>query len=401
MSDGISQDDVETVLNYASMLQKNGWTAEAYRVCQIVVANGFPLDPVRCDEIVQAFSRLGPDENMGPHTPLVLMRDCQAFSSLHLTANPTEHQKKIAFKSGVGFINIETSSQCNRACPYCPNSIYDRRKDNTFFDWAVYERILDDLASIGYARRISLVGLNEPLMHVDDFLARLRMIREKLPNAYILIFTNGDYLTKDAFQALEAVGINELKVAMHLSKDKPYEERDILKRIFDKSRELSLTPILKGFVPNKQIDFQLLGSKTFIHMTQENYMTEGLNRGEVLKGVGKKMADRTAPCLQPFDNFIVNYLGDVLPCCATIGSSDEVRPYVVGNVKESSIFDIYCAEKMTGWRRHVMVEGPKRHPCATCSAMWPGFPENWAEIVAKAFEIADEIAKDPTHPSTP
>lgn len=382
---------IDAVLSYAQQMHRNGWTAEAYRICALIVQNGIALDPTRSRDIVEAYDELGPEHDLEPHKPLTLLRDGQVFSSLHLTSKLTAHQKRVAFKSGVGFINIETSSQCNRACPYCPNSLYDRRKTNTFFDWPTYEKIVDDLASIDYDRRISLVGLNEPLMHMDDFLARLRLIREKLPKAHLLIFTNGDYLDKDAFQALRDVGVHELKVAMHLSKEKPYDERDILKRVLDKSRELGLNPVLTDFTADKQIEFQLAGTTMAVRLSQENYMTEGHSRGETMTGVGRKMENRTIPCIQPFDNFIVNYKGDVLPCCTTIGATEEIAPCIVGNVKDASIFDIYCGEKLTAWRRSLMVEGEKRHPCATCPENWPGFPANWAEIVTKAFETANAV----------
>ncbi|MGB8600648.1 MAG: radical SAM/SPASM domain-containing protein [Rhizomicrobium sp.] len=379
-------DEIAAVLNYAAVLHKNGWTAEAYRVCQILVANGISVDLPQIQSVVEGYSRLDPaTQGMGAHQPLAVMRGDQMFSTLHLTSDLTDHQKRVAFKSGVGFINIETSSQCNRNCSYCPNSIYDRRKDNVFFDWPAYERILDDLASIDYSRRISLVGLNEPLMHLEDFVARLKAIRARLPRCYILIFTNGDYLTKAAFTVMEECGVNELKVAIHLSKDKLYDERDILKRTLDKSRELGLHPVLTNFTADKEIEFRLSGSSMCVRYSQANYMTEGNNRGEVLKGVGRKMAARTAACLQAMDNFIINYKGDVLPCCATIGSSPEVAPYVVGNVQGTSIFDIYCSEKFSAWRRDTMANGPKKRPCATCPEQWGGFPQNWDAIVHKAL----------------
>jgi hypothetical protein len=228
-------------------------------------------------------------------------------------------------------------------------------------------------------------------MHMDDFLVRLQLIRRRLPRAYILVFTNGDYLDMAAYRALMDAGVNELKVAMHLAKDKPYDERDILKRVFDKACELKLTAVLRGFVPDKCIDFTFVGSKAYVHLTQENYMTEGHSRGETLSGVGQQVADRTAVCLQPFDNFILNYKGDVLPCCTTIGATAEIEPCIVGNAHDASIFDIYCGEKLTGWRRHTMTEGAKRHPCATCPEQWSGFPDDWAAIYAQALALADAL----------
>jgi hypothetical protein len=105
LSNSISSADVENVLNYADVLYDGGWTAEAYRICQLVAANGIVLDQGRCGKIVEAYARLTPEQDLGPHKPLTVMRDRQVFSSLHLTSHLTAHQKRVAFKSGVGFIS--------------------------------------------------------------------------------------------------------------------------------------------------------------------------------------------------------------------------------------------------------------------------------------------------------
>lgn len=380
------------LLNYAVALHRNGWTQEAFRVCNILVGNGVFSDREDFRRILTDFEKLDPvKDDMGPHKFLGFLRENQVFSSLHLTSHLTDHQKRVAFKSGVGFINIETSSQCNRHCAYCPNFKYDRRKTDDYLDWDAYNRMIEDLASIEYDRRISLVGLNEPLMHMEDFTARLKLIREKLPKCYILIFTNGDYLDKAALKVMEDLHVNELKVAIHNPPEKPYDERDILKRTVDKACELSLQPLLTRFTRNKEIEFRMIGSPIAVRYCQQNYMTEGHSRGETMPEVGRKVSNRTAPCLQPFDNFIVNYQGDVLPCCTTIGTSEDVRPFFVGNIKQQSIFDIYAGKKLTAWRRSVMTEGEKGHPCATCPEQWPGFPPNWAELFAKACAVADPM----------
>ena len=42
----------------------------------------------------------------------------------------TREESKNLFKKYVEIINLETSAYCNRVCPYCPVSIYER-KDKT------------------------------------------------------------------------------------------------------------------------------------------------------------------------------------------------------------------------------------------------------------------------------
>jgi MoaA/NifB/PqqE/SkfB family radical SAM enzyme len=395
MSDGNTGDEIAPILNFAYAIYNNGWVAEAYRICKTVADSGYPVDSEKFHDITRAMQCIDPAaHSMGGHQPLHLTRSNQVFSSLHFSGGLTDHQKRVAFKSGVGFINIETSSQCNRNCSYCPNSIYDRRAGNVFLDMAVYERMIDDLASIGYCRRLSLVGLNEPLLHMDDLAERLRLTRARLPDVYILLFTNGDYLDRKTFETLDECGVNALNVSIHLSKDRLYNERDILRRIYDKAKELGLTPVLTDFAADKRIEFRLMGSRMDIMMRQANYMTEGHSRGGVLKDVGRKIENRTSPCIQPFDNFIVNYKGDVLPCCTMAGASPELNDCIVGNVNRDTIFDIYCGEKLAAWRRHAMVTGPKRKPCDTCPEQWPGIGADWDATAAQAMAAAGPLPED-------
>lgn len=387
--DDLSEAEVVAVGNYADLLFRNGWTVEALRYYQMLFQCGAAVDQDKARRVLEAYRQIDPlRQSMGRHQPLAVMKHHQIFSSLHFSDDLTEHQKRVAFKSGVGFINVETSSQCNRACAYCPNSKYDRRGGNAFMDAAVYESILDQLASISYDGWFCLVGLNEPLMHRDDLLMRLETARRKIPCSHLVVFSNGDFLDKATFQALESAGLNELRISIHLSAGKTYNERDVLKRILDKARELGLLAVLDDYASDKHLDFSLHGSKMRVLMFEKNYMTQGHNRGGVMAGVGVPIQRRSEPCIMPFDNFIVNYSGDVLPCCTLIGSSPEVQPWIVGNVANESIFDIYCSKKMAAWRRDNMAEGEKRPPCDTCPEILPGFPGNWSEVCAKAMAAA-------------
>ncbi len=60
-----------------------------------------------------------------------------------------------AFKRGVRMVEIEVFSYCNRRCWFCPNATIDRISSNTLMPEPTYLAILDQLASIGYARMIS------------------------------------------------------------------------------------------------------------------------------------------------------------------------------------------------------------------------------------------------------
>jgi 2-deoxy-scyllo-inosamine dehydrogenase (SAM-dependent) len=57
-------------------------------------------------------------------------------------------------------IAIETSSWCNRRCAFCPNSVSPRSKSEEFMPLDLIEKVLNDLAAIGYRKRVELYIYN-------------------------------------------------------------------------------------------------------------------------------------------------------------------------------------------------------------------------------------------------
>ncbi len=148
---------------------------------------------------------------------MVIPDTCAVLSTLHLQENHDPVLKREAFKQAVNHVYIETSSQCNRRCSYCPNNQNDRISNNYFMDDEIYNRILSELALINYSKEFHFVGYNEPLMHIDNLLGRIEQARAALPLATIVVFSNGDYLSSSKLDALTAAGMNGLVLAVHLA----------------------------------------------------------------------------------------------------------------------------------------------------------------------------------------
>lgn len=58
-------------------------------------------------------------------------------------------------------VALETGGPCNRACHYCPVSLHARPGE---MPRPLFEKIIDDLVSIGFSRTLSFHFYNEPLM---------------------------------------------------------------------------------------------------------------------------------------------------------------------------------------------------------------------------------------------
>ena len=82
-------------------------------------------------------------------------------------------------------IIIETTTQCNRRCGYCPNSVYDRslKHNSHLMSEHLFMKIINDLKEMRFAGRISPHFYGEPLL--DKRLYRLmKYAHDTLPKAH-------------------------------------------------------------------------------------------------------------------------------------------------------------------------------------------------------------------------
>nr|WP_272886729.1 radical SAM protein [Phenylobacterium aquaticum] len=96
---------------------------------------------------------------------------------------------------------METHSYCNRRCSYCPNVVGDRIGPNQFMPADILEKIYGGLEEINYDRYLILNYYNEPLAD-RSIIARISEARARLPNARIMIYSNGDYLDRAFIEEL-------------------------------------------------------------------------------------------------------------------------------------------------------------------------------------------------------
>jgi radical SAM protein with 4Fe4S-binding SPASM domain len=104
------------------------------------------------------------------------------------------------------FVEVETTTYCNRRCDYCPNSLYDRglRPNEVRMPAELFTKIVRDLGENNFCNQFSPHNYGEPLAdpRMPDL---LETARDAMPLARIALYTNGDFLTPALFDRLEPI----------------------------------------------------------------------------------------------------------------------------------------------------------------------------------------------------
>ncbi|WP_278774013.1 radical SAM/SPASM domain-containing protein [uncultured Brachyspira sp.] len=107
--------------------------------------------------------------------------------------------KEVAKKTNINLVQIETINRCNNDCQFCPVSVgNDKRKYHKMTD-ELFLKIINNLQNMNYSDSISLFCNNEPFLdnRIVDF---FKITKEKLPNAFHYIMTNGLVVTLEQFK---------------------------------------------------------------------------------------------------------------------------------------------------------------------------------------------------------
>ena len=327
------------------------------------------------------------------HTPIMVLKERKSIiSTLQFRELHDDRLKQEAFRQAVYYIDVETSSQCNRQCNYCPNSYNDRLSSNQFMADNIFSGLVYDLQTINYEKELHFVGYNEPMLHLDNLLARISLARKLLPRARLVVFTNGDYLKTPELEKLIAAGVNQVTISVHLPVGRPYVDEEIFNRINKIAKRLG-TPIRPtSYVKDVMIVAQLVHPGIDITIQQTDYEKLGSNRAGTLE-TGEKIDMRTSACQLPIHQFIVGHKGAVVPCCVMVSDDKKNSGYILGHVgRKSTIFDIYGSRNFVGWRQSLYNLNPKQAPCDKCNQgvsmplnNEPAIYEPWQQVVAPSL----------------
>ena len=289
-------------------------------------------------------------------------------SSLHFTPLTDRALAREAFRQGVRWIEIETSSQCNRRCSYCPNSKFDRMRHNEFMDMDLHRKMIRELAEIDYDGDIKFVGNNEFFMHKDNR-GYVDHARAHLPRSKITLFSNGDYVSREDLEWCSAAGVGLLLVTLHPGPTKSYDDVEVLRRAHIFQQQIGLPLQLRHFQQGASLQFITRVGNTTVMVGFTDLSKFGHNWTELLPGHESHV--RRDPCTYPLRQFVVNYRGDIFMCCIAFKDrtpENDKMGAITGNLADyESVFQAYTSPGLVAWRRSLFNTEEKAEPCRTCT----------------------------------
>ncbi len=370
---------------HALLLASRGCGDDANRLIEVALRHGY-LDAGAAAAIAERIAPFQKATLPPDHRVFGVVQD-SIVGSLHITPAAHRGYALEAFRQGVRWIEIETSSQCNRRCRYCPNGLADRVSGNDFLDAALFQGIVSDLAEIDYDGALNFVGNNEFFMHRENRFY-VETAHRALPRALIKLYSNGDYMRPDDLHWAAANGVRLIHVTLHAGATKSYDDAEAMRRVLLFQKQTAMPLQLLDFARGRQLQFTArIGGMTLFVKAQD--MRQLGHDWNGLVPVGGRVARTPSdPCSYPIRQFIVTHDGDVLMCCMAFKERTPANVetgVIVGNLAEyGSIFEIYAGPAMTAWRLAAFNARTKTGVCGTC----PGFDPQEAHAAPLASHIA-------------
>jgi len=295
------------------------------------------------------------------------------------------------------FIEIETSTYCNRRCTWCPNALYDRgHKKERILD-NVWNGLLDELGSLGYSGWIGFHNYNEPLLDPDIFF-RIDDVHHFVPDSKTALFTNGDYLYTSTIQCLVESKITEVRVTLYPRLSTAHESptRESIYRYLDE-RDINQS-ICKELVTRRGLEIHFDIQKThFFVISPKVY--EFTNRGGLLNN-NVNLIKRIDPCFLSSYSAAIDYQGNMKFCCQ-IYDVNMNKNYCIGNILDLGFRKLWFSESMNESRYRLAVADFSGLPaCQVCNHKLPieqlrPAQENFKQILAGTYNY-DKLPHNPS-----
>ena len=212
-------------------------------------------------------------------------------------------------------ISIETINRCNSTCSFCPANRNSDKRPFAKMDEALFKKIIGELADLKYDGYLNLYVNNEPFMdtRIEEW---YKYASEMLPNARMLLYTNGTLITEERFKSV--IPYIDKMIINNYSEDLNLHEN--IKTIYEL---VKTTPDYW----EKDITIQI------------RYIKEILTNRAGTAPNNNRKRNSGKICIMPFTDFTIYPNGDVGLCC-----SDALEKTKYGNVRNQGLYEIWTSE---------------------------------------------------------
>jgi len=236
-------------------------------------------------------------------------------------------------------MQIETMNRCNGKCSFCPANGKDETRPFKLMDDKLFEKILNELEALNYSGVLTLHINNEPFLD-KRMPEMLKEARKRLPDAKILMQTNGTTLTPDKLNAIS----NSVDFLLVNNYNNSYRLTESSKMIYE-------------HVKNNHEIF-----KNINITIERRYANEVLsNRAGESPNYPHSENVIHDPCILPFTDFTIFPDGVIGICCNDVREKTNF-----GNLNNQSIFDLLHDKKMIDLKNAVAQDRSNYSFCKNC-----------------------------------
>jgi|GEM_PF-3311121 len=300
-------------------------------------------------------------------------------------------------------ITFELTLKCNLSCNMCSRQFLADKSSS--LDFALIEKVLDDLASPGCEDfRFSFGGYGEPLSY-PRLLDAIRLVKSRMPDSPLTITTNGHLLTAAMADRLLDSGLDYLRVSLNATTSEEYRrlmnsERHAvveanLRRLLERKRETGVKmkvgiQILDTIV--NKANYADYKSAWLPLFSDNDFMTYRFmeNRGGTIDSTSLSsgsspghLANRW-PCFALWRYLAIDTLGRVYCCCEAYTFREQPTLLLLGSLDQTSILEIIDSAQLKEVREMHLRNDYSRIPeCAHCTKplnypnVWRLEGENW------------------------
>lgn len=299
-------------------------------------------------------------------------------------------------------LDIETTNVCNLDCIMCPRTVYIAR--GTYgrigmMDFDTYRRIINEGARYKLPS-VKLQYLGEPLAHPD--VAKQIRYAKDAGVLDVMFNTNATLLTEEKAHEILEAGLD----AIFFSVDSFYPEKFNRIRI-GANYEQVVGNILRFIEIKNKGGYEKLHTR--VSMTvMENDVDElvlfkdfwlqyvdvvgfGVYHDVNTEGIDTPY-NPTFTCAQPFQRMFIMWDGVCTPCCV-----DDHRGYRTGNVKQSSVYDIWHGRPYQRMREAQLTGRYKE--IGICRSCYVPYTELDGQVISLE-RVKEEVAEAATRQRT-